>query len=599
MRYDLLNNTSHQSADDMGLGKTLQAIGLILAHRPKTADVLKTTLVLCPVSVMSNWTQQIEEHVKPDTLRVAVYHGTDRDQLLSNLHDIDVVISSYGTISTDFGNEFPLHSTDKKGGRKKKKAKKCASIFQQTFHRIILDEAHIIRNVKSRAFRGCCSLKATYRLCMTGTPLQNKPDDILSLLSFLSVEPLNDKEVFRRAVTQPIVNGDDVGLARLRTVMAHVALRRNKSMLNLKMANKVVEMRFIEFPARSPHKEIHDILFKSAQVVVRATLGAGDDKAIRNYMMILETLTRIRQACVSGELIPRERVEAAEMVLAEIGKKGQLSPVEGEALLKKLKSAFDEAEPAECAVCLDEMEEGEAVILKTCAHVFCEPCVSKISAECCGFCPLCRKSFAPTDMVKKGMASAAASADSASIVRRTNDLGPSPKLQALLQAIAEMKADEKGVIFSQFKKFLDIIGPFMTARGFSFVRIDGSKTSTQRITAMKEFAADGGPRFILCSLHAAGTGITLHRANHCFMMDTWWNGSIEDQAMDRVHRIGQNRDVRVIRFVMKDSIESRMITLQEAKAAMGKGAMEKLNPDEFRKARIGDLKSLFSIREQL
>ena len=314
-------------------------------------------------------------------------------------------------------------------------------------------------------------------------------------------------------------------------------------------------------------------------------------------MMILETLTRIRQACVSGELIPGERVEAAQLVLAEVEKKGKLTPEEGEVLLKKLKGAFDGAESAECAVCFDEMEEGDAVILKSCAHVFCEPCVSKIAVDCSGLCPLCRRKFSSTDMVKKSIASAAVSADNSTTFRLTNDLGPSPKLEALLLAIAEMKADEKGVIFSQFRKFLDIIAPFLTARGFTFVRIDGSKSPAQRIASMKEFAADGGPRFILCSLHAAGTGITLHRANHCFMMDTWWNGSIEDQAMDRVHRIGQKRDVRVIRFVMKDSIEGRMLALQEAKAALGKGAMEKLKPEEFRKARIGDLKSLFSIRD--
>ena len=585
------------SADDMGLGKTLQALGLILSNRAKAADVFKTTLILCPVSVMSNWTQQIEEHVKPETLKVAIYHGTDRAELLSNLDGIDVLISSYGTISTDFGKEFPERSTEETSEPKKKKAKNGMSIFQQTFHRIILDEAHIIRNTKSRAFRACCTLTATYRLCLTGTPLQNKPDDIYALLSFLSVEPLDDKDVFRRAVTQPILNGDDVGLARLRTVMAHVALRRNKSTLNLKMANKVVELRSIEFPASSLHTEIHDILFRSAQIVVRATLEAGEDKAIKNYMMILETLTRIRQACVSGELIPGERVEAAQLVLAEVEKKGKLTPEEGEVLLKKLKGAFDGAESAECAVCFDEMEEGDAVILKSCAHVFCEPCVSKIAADCSGLCPLCRRKFSSTDMVKKSIASAAVSADNSTTFRLTNDLGPSPKLEALLLAIAEMKADEKGVIFSQFRKFLDIIAPFLTARGFTFVRIDGSKSPAQRIASMKDFAADGGPRFILCSLHAAGTGITLHRANHCFMMDTWWNGSIEDQAMDRVHRIGQKRDVRVIRFVMEDSIEGRMIALQEAKAALGKGAMEKLKPEEFRKARIGDLKSLFSIRD--
>jgi len=204
-----------------------------------------------------------------------------------------------------------------------------------------------------------------------------------------------------------------------------------------------------------------------------------------------------------------------------------------------------------------------------------------------------------------------------------DELGPSPKLEALLQAIQEMKEDEKGVIFSQFTKFLDVLEPFLTSKGYSFTRIDGSKSANQRIVAMKNFSAEDGPRFILCSLHAAGTGITLNRGNHVFMMDTWvrfvalhlddfnirhltlsphfylqWNISVENQAMDRVHRIGQTRPVRVLRFVMSNSIESKMIELQESKAAIGKGAMEKLTAEEKRKARLSTLKSLFSIKDE-
>jgi SNF2 family DNA or RNA helicase len=325
--------------------------------------------------------------------------------------------------------------------------------------------------------------------------------------------------------------------------------------------------------------------------------------------MILETLTRIRQACVSGNLVPKERLERAEKVMAEVkGKKGQqLTAKEGELLLKKLKSAFDDTastEAVECAICLNEMEETDAVVLRSCSHVFCEPCISKVSEQCHGLCPFCRQPFKPHDMIKKSAAAAAVLADGATQKRPLSEsldhLGPSPKLQALGQAISEMKDDEKCVIFSQFTRFLDQIEPFLTAQGgHTFVRIDGSKSIKQRFAAMKQFSADDGPRFILCSLHAAGTGISLTRANVVILCDTWWNVSVENQAIDRVHRIGQTRPVRAIRFVMKDTIEERMIALQEAKAAIGKGSMEKLKPDEMRKVRIGDLKSLFSIKEQV
>lgn len=490
---------------------------------------------------MSNWVQQIDQHLAPGTLKVGLYHGADRYSLVSAESDLDVLIASYGTLSTDYGNKFPKEGGKENSGsgkepkkKKQRKSKGGPSIFDSTFHRIILDEAHMIRNTKSRAFSGCAALKATYRLCLTGTPLQNKPEDILALFMILSVEPLGQPDVFRRAISQPIQNGEEVGLARLRTMMAHISLRRNKSKLEL--VEKTVEVRSIAFPPNCEHKKIHDVLFESAQHVFRATLASGDDKITKNYMKILETLMRIRQACVSGNLVPSDRVQCAQQVLALVkGKSGQLSAEDGEKLLTKLKGAFEEA--FECAICLDEIEENAAVILRACSHVFCEPCLSTVSQQGSGMCPLCRHKFKPHDMIKKSAAAAAVAIEGDENAQAlAGNLGPTPKLEAMRLAIGEMKDDEKGVIFSQFTKMLDLIEPFLAAQGYTFVRIDGSKSATQRIAAIKEFSADGGPRFILCSLLAAGTGITLTRGNHCFMMDTWWNSSVEQQAMDRVSK---------------------------------------------------------------
>jgi len=521
------------------------------------------------------------------------------------LSDLDVLISPYGTISADHGAQFPAERDPKAlttdVPKRKNKKKKTASIFAERFHRVILDEAHIVRNTKSRTFRACLELQSTFRLCLTGTPISNRPDDVHALFAFLRIAPLGDKNIFRRAVSQPIMNGDEVGLARLRTMMAFVALRRNKGMAALTLPEKSVELRSVEFPGDNPHKEIHDTLFESAKIAFQATLNEGETKALKNYMIIVETLMRIRQACVSGVLVPQDRLEAAERVLKEVkNKKGELTVEEGINILRKLKGAFEGDEAIECAVCLSEMEENSAVILKTCSHVFCAPCLSKVAAQCGGACPLCRKKFTTTDMVKKSAASAAADGSNAPedipLSQRIEKICPSPKCEALEQAIGEMKEDEKGVIFSQFTKFLDVLENFLECRGHSFVRIDGAKSASQRIKAMQEFNQQDGPRFILCSLHAAGTGITLNRANHCFMMDTWWNIAVENQAMDRVHRIGQTRKTRIVRFVMKSSIEERMIALQEAKAAVAKGAIEKLKPDEVRKARLDELKNLFSLR---
>jgi len=176
-----------------------------------------------------------------------------------------------------------------------------------------------------------------------------------------------------------------------------------------------------------------------------------------------------------------------------------------------------------------------------------------------------------------------------------------PKIVALLQAIDEMKPDEKGVIFSQFTTFLDRIENALEASGHLFTRVDGSMNAMSRLEAMSDFSKEdvkNSTRFILCSLRAAGTGINLTQGNVVFMMDLWWNTSVQAQAMDRVHRLGQKRKVRVYTFVMKDSIEERMVTFQKAKAALGKGSMEKLSAREESRAKLTAMKDLFEIADE-
>jgi len=170
-----------------------------------------------------------------------------------------------------------------------------------------------------------------------------------------------------------------------------------------------------------------------------------------------------------------------------------------------------------------------------------------------------------------------------------------PKVTALINAIDEMKEGEKAVIFSQYVQFLDIIRLHLVANGHTTTFITGSMDAKCRIAAMQSFSSDNGPRFCLCSLTAAGVGINLTRANHCFMMDSWWNRALEDQAMDRLHRIGQTRDVRVIKFVMAASFEEHVILMQKRKSALCRGSLERISEEESRQVRISELKEFFKV----
>lgn len=293
--------------DEMGLGKSIQTIGLILLAPPAgvsynlhsvnrqatetkippavSSNRCRCTLIVCPVSVLGNWTDQVNTFVTPGVLNVQVYHGPDRDEILTEVQDgkVDILLVSYNTLASDYDASSSKIDSGSNSKKKAKRARKGAeTIFEIDFHRIVLDEAHIIRNSKTRAFKGVSLIKADRKLALTGTPFVNTADDVFSLLKFLGVEPLNDKSIFTRAVTQPIKQGDEIGLTRLRTTMGFLSLRRSKNNLNIPFVEKDVQLCSIEWAPDDPHKKIYDALFGTVRVAMEAILG-DESSALKNY----------------------------------------------------------------------------------------------------------------------------------------------------------------------------------------------------------------------------------------------------------------------------------------------------------------------------
>lgn len=529
-------------ADDMGMGKTLQTISLILSNPPEGYEYGKTdgdeieapicTVIVCPKTVISNWIQQIGDFVKPGTLKIKAYDGTpkQRSKIIESVLDneVDILLSSYETISAELGKK----RTDSKGNE-------LESIHGAGFHRIILDEAHVIRNHKNKVFKAITSVSdnSKYRLALTGTVFVNKPEDIHSLLVFLGLKPLAEADLFKKHITDPIKDRKRAGLTRLRAALSYVAMRRTKTIISNSIPPKTINVHRVEFPD-GEHKEIHDILFLAAQRAFDASInGRGREYTegevgvgqVANQAMF-GLLTRVRQSCASGSLVSSKSVDVAKQAMDfttdENGQQRELTSKEGNHMLELLQSTKEDND------------------------------------------------------------------------ERLNVAGHSPKVAALLKLIEEMKPDEKGVIFSQWTSFLDIIEKALEGAGFDFVRIDGSCSTEARTDSIVRFKNDDGVRFILCSLKAAGVGINLIRGNVCFMMDPWWNDAIEMQAIDRVHRLSQTRAVRVYRLVMKGTIEERMLDVQKAKSTLGKGTMAKLSKAEEKIAKMTGIKDLFQIKAE-
>lgn len=152
------------------------------------------------------------------------------------------------------------------------------------------------------------------------------------------------------------------------------------------------------------------------------------------------------------------------------------------------------------------------------------------------------------------------------------DVASSSKITILLEALDQIVAeDHKALVFSQWTTLLDRVEPHLQAAGIDFVRLDGA--TRDRSGVVHRFQADTGPPVMLISLRAGGLGLNLTAADHVFLLDPWWNPAVEDQAADRTHRLGQDRPVFVYRLVAKDTVEERILALQEHKRTLADAAL--------------------------
>lgn len=137
----------------------------------------------------------------------------------------------------------------------------------------------------------------------------------------------------------------------------------------------------------------------------------------------------------------------------------------------------------------------------------------------------------------------------------------------------------------------------LRAAGFGVARLDGSMSMKKRTEAIEEFGSNrpNAPTVLLASLKAAGAGINLTAASRVYLVEPWWNPAAEEQAMDRVHRIGQKEEVKVVRLIVKDSVEERILVIQERKKKLAGGLFGKKAAKEQKEMRVDDLRTMLRL----
>jgi SNF2 family DNA or RNA helicase len=146
----------------------------------------------------------------------------------------------------------------------------------------------------------------------------------------------------------------------------------------------------------------------------------------------------------------------------------------------------------------------------------------------------------------------------------------SAKIDLLLEHIMEKTGNHKLLVFSQFVKMLDIVQEKLRENHIPYTYLDGKTSIKERASNVDQFQNDPSKRVFLISLKAGGTGLNLTAADYVYILDPWWNPAVENQAIDRCYRMGQEKHVIAYRMICKDTVEEKIMKLQQAKSQMAK-----------------------------
>ena len=624
-------------ADMMGLGKTLSILALVVGSfndakqwgsqpAPEMdgdkalSRNAKTTLLVAPLSTLANWEDQIAAHVKPGTLQYYVYHGANRTSDLNHLAKYDMVITTYSIVSSDF-----LGRGNKKHG--------ANPLFQTNFFRVVLDEAHMIREQSTRQSQAICALSAQRRWAVTGTPVQNRLDDLGALIKFLRVKPFSDKGGFAQFFLTPFKNADPDILPKLRLLVDSFTLRRLKDRIDLpRRHDQIVRLQFSEEERRLYEWFAQDSLNKVQVLANDQYRGLGG----KTYAHILRAIMRLRLICAHGrELLSEEDLKITEgfsrdnaIDLEDDGNSGSVSALSPRQAYEMLMLAKETGTDT-CISCMKTVEprdnedpSGHETIgcMLPCYQILCRDCMEAVQASLVQSsspnhhfkCPFCQATV-PTsffELTKEGIEEA----EEARVAARQNPRqakvlgrygGPHTKVKALIDGLRESAKESqslpagekpiKSVVFSGWTSNLDLIQIALEDNGMKFARLDGKMGRKVRNASLEAFQDDPEVHVILISITAGGLGLNLTSGSKVYVMEPQFNPAAEAQAVDRVHRLGQKREVYTYRFIMDNSFEERMLELQRKKQNLADLSLNrgKLERAEAAKRKMDEVACLF------
>ncbi|KAK1725944.1 SNF2 super family protein [Colletotrichum acutatum] len=621
-------------ADSMGLGKTIETLSCIVRNQAseKLRDEGKgPTLVVVPSGqTITQWMDEVRTHCNRKFAR-HIIHFKEKDKMdVDPLAFFNIVFASYHQLR----RSIPCVETMEQKRReiadpekyKKWLAEATGVLHRIEWHRVVLDEAHAIKNHQTHSAYASFRLKAKYRWAVTGTPLINAASEFFSYLKFIRCHGIQKFRDFERKFRAGVIFS-----------LTHSVRTQGEYFLGQPILNLPTTKPTHQYLKLSKEEMV---IFKMMEGCFRRKINRDIEQGtaanqMRSYLVML---LRLRQASTHPFLLEGmmaeyftsndfqsikeklKNLENGNTVYNQIGSWTQRQRIgmdvntEDSQLQPFGQSdfglAFDMSKQIQYLEKVLEIKRSKCVSChqispsNSCGCVFCSNCVVVHLASKGRKCPRCRRFIGypnplkPFDNEEGGNAGSttqtltdkeyAKGFDYTGFQHTEDDkddkhavrflqvadrhphlpLTPSAKLTALKETVLRWQAeapDDKIIIFSQFNVVMKLIGRLLEAEGIDFAYLSGKQNTEQRNRAVDEFQNGDKIKVLIVSLRAGGQCLNLTKANRVILMELWWNQAVEQQAFARVYRIGQIKETHFVRFSVDTPIEQRMLQMQASK----------------------------------
>ncbi|XP_014560185.1 hypothetical protein COCVIDRAFT_34661 [Bipolaris victoriae FI3] len=666
-------------ADQMGLGKTLMTLANIHDGRPpKGSGRPRTTLIVASPALLTQWKSEIEKHSSTE-LKIMRYGAGTRDSFNASseiLKGHDIVLTTYNEVMLSHPKTEPPESCETEDQEKawwQETWEQRGALHRVHFLRIVLDEAHAIKNHMSRTSIACRALQADHKWTLSGTPILNSLTELYPYFKFLGVPLTGSFEDFKDDYCKP--NSQERLLVRLSQFMirrTHANTIMGAPIVKLPQAHQATYWCKFNPVERCIYEIVHSRFIKRTQTIIK---NKGLKKSYYNiYVMFL----RLRQLTahilmlqfVIRDLLELEDIEHIKQVLHQhtvdsntqsrstiIAVRKQLQKIADEEKKKKCddlkankegkgqdqNSVTDEEEEdeeedeeeepklydrfeaggnfgkdynfgpflsslqtgkswerakktAKCSACGKKPQQP---MLTSCGHLICaEPCYSEACVEAaeqgeenpvcktCGVIPTsiiaCDMETDPQDIPASGTRSNGKKKKNKGrkridrediahdwLASLDDDVLPSAKTIAVKSQIMNWIKENpkvKIIVYTQFLAMIQILRRVCQKEGWNAIQYHGKMSLTARNNAIQSFGRkEDDVRIMLASMQCGGLGLNLTMASKVIFIDPWWNSGAEQQAFCRVFRIGQKEKTFMSRLCVQNTIDNRIIEIQERK----------------------------------